>query len=206
MSYFVYIHECPNGKKYVGVTSRCVTDRWGNGKRYKNFHFSNAIKKYGWDNIKHKVFEVETKSEMFYLEKYLISYYQTTNPKYGYNKSTGGEGGTTGYHLSDECKKKISNLHRGNQYAKGSKRSKDFKEGVSTHWKNMPDEEREVRIKNLIIGAQRANKIRSKKVIVDGVLFDSKSEAARHMGKSVAYINNILNGSIKKVKYEIKEL
>ena len=52
-----------------------------------------AILKWGWKNIKHKIYEVETESEMKYLEKYLIAYYQTTNPKYGYNISTGGESG-----------------------------------------------------------------------------------------------------------------
>ena len=31
---------------------------------------------------------------MKYLEKYLIAYYNTTNPLYGYNVSTGGESST----------------------------------------------------------------------------------------------------------------
>ena len=31
---------------------------------------------------------------MKYLEKYLIAYYQSNNPKYGYNISSGGDGGS----------------------------------------------------------------------------------------------------------------
>ena len=44
-----------NDKKYIGITSRNVDLRWQNGLGYKNTHFGNAIKKYGWEN-----FSVET--------------------------------------------------------------------------------------------------------------------------------------------------
>lgn len=37
-----------NDKKYIGITSRNVDLRWQNGLGYKNTHFGNAIKKYGW--------------------------------------------------------------------------------------------------------------------------------------------------------------
>lgn len=114
MSYFVYIHIIPNNKKYIGVTTKPVKDRWKNGWGYfGQKHFFNAISKYGWDNIEHKVFEVDTESEMFYLERYLISYYQTTNPKYGYNKSTGGESGGRGVNISYDEKIRISNKLKG---------------------------------------------------------------------------------------------
>lgn len=129
MSYYVYIHTCPNNKRYIGITTQKPEYRWKSGKGYGNQTFGRAVHKYGWDNIDHKVFEVDTESEMYYLEKYLISYYQTTNRLYGYNKSTGGEIGPIGnkfteeqrenlskslmgHIISDETKKKISDGQR----------------------------------------------------------------------------------------------
>lgn len=49
---YLYMHICPNGKKYVGITIQEPNQRWRDGKGYcKNKHFYNAILKYGWDNI-----------------------------------------------------------------------------------------------------------------------------------------------------------
>lgn len=92
MNYNVYIHICPNGKRYVGLTTQRLSRRWRNGKGYaNNKHFTNAILKYGWDNIEHISYKVNTEQEMFYLEKYLIAFYNTTNSLNGYNHSEGGE-------------------------------------------------------------------------------------------------------------------
>lgn len=115
----VYIHICPNGKRYVGITQKeDPKERWDSGWGYQsNVHFFNAIKKYGWNNIEHQVFKVDTKEEMFYLEKYLIRYYNTTNPNYGYNHSSGGEVSNFGCHWfhTDETKKKLSESKKGNK-------------------------------------------------------------------------------------------
>ena len=93
MKYWVYIHLFPNGKRYVGLTTqKSINKRWMNGWGYKKQKLIyNAILKYGWKNIKHIIYEVDTESEMKYLERYLIGYYNTTNRLYGYNISTGGE-------------------------------------------------------------------------------------------------------------------
>ena len=96
MSFYVYIHiNKVNDKKYVGVTRQKPQRRWGsNGCNYKRHPFLwNSIQKYGWDNFDHLVFEVDTEKEMFYLEQYLISYYETSNHNRGYNCSRGGESG-----------------------------------------------------------------------------------------------------------------
>lgn len=54
--YTVYRHISPNGKAYVGITSKSVKDRWQNGKGYWfNKHFTAAINKYGWDSFKHEI-------------------------------------------------------------------------------------------------------------------------------------------------------
>ena len=90
--FYVYIHTCPNEKKYVGLTTAEPKKRWASGWGYKsNPHFTRAIQNFGWNNIEHQVFEVDTKEEMIFLKRYFISYYQTSNSEYDYNKSVGGE-------------------------------------------------------------------------------------------------------------------
>ena len=117
--FYVYIHTCPNGKKYVGLITTEPKKRWGlNGAKYKsNKHFYRAIQKYDWNNISHQVFEVDTLKEMYYLEKYLIAYYHSNDPKYGYNKSEGGEKGPTGCKRSPEVKQRISDKLKGHKYS-----------------------------------------------------------------------------------------
>ena len=107
--FWVYIHTCPNGKKYVGVTGRDPESRWKEGRGYQtNKHFYSAILKYGWTNFEHEVFEVDSKEEMYRKEVELISFYHSNDPEYGYNNSTGGEKSSLGCKHSEEYKKKIS--------------------------------------------------------------------------------------------------
>ena len=92
--YCVYIHITPSDKVYIGQTSTNPNDRWQNGKGYKKQVFYNAIIKYGWDNIKHKIlFDSLTKEEALEKEIELISYYKSNDKRYGYNISPGGEDG-----------------------------------------------------------------------------------------------------------------
>ena len=134
--FYVYIHTCPNGKKYVGLTTTEPKKRWASGWGYKNnSHFTRAIQKYGWNNIEHQVFEVDTKEEMFFLEKYFIAYYQTNKNEFGYNKSSGGENGGMGCHRSIETRHKLSESHKGNQYHKGKHHSAEAKRKISNSLK-----------------------------------------------------------------------
>ena len=54
-TYKIYKHVFPNGKVYIGITSQSLNSRWNSGKGYGNSLVGKAIKKYGWDNIKHYV-------------------------------------------------------------------------------------------------------------------------------------------------------
>lgn len=100
--YSVYIHTNKvNGKRYIGVTTRKPEERWANGKGYKDHpHFYAAIQKYGWDNFDHFILEVGSRELMFQLEQQYIAYYKTTDERYGYNKSLGGE---SGFYLGKNC-------------------------------------------------------------------------------------------------------
>lgn len=98
--YTLYIHIVPKeisgyewDKYYVGITKQNPQKRWGsNGCGYKNVYFSNAIKKYGWKNIKHivitnKLLKLEAES----LEICTIAYLKSNFRTNGYNISKGGE-------------------------------------------------------------------------------------------------------------------
>lgn len=105
--YFVYRHVAPNGKMYVGITSKSdPKERWGNaGSGYSsNPHFWSAIKKYGWNNFKHIIVvhgvDVDTACR---LEEYLIGKYDSMNN--GYNQTSGGVHPTE---VTDDIRAKIS--------------------------------------------------------------------------------------------------
>ena len=101
--YCVYKHTSPNNKVYIGLTSMEPKHRWNNGKGYSgNVHFTNAINKYGWDNIDSKILEKGlSKKEACELEIDLISAYGSFNERNGYNKTLGGNT------ISDEMIKKM---------------------------------------------------------------------------------------------------
>ena len=124
--FFVYVHTCPNGKRYVGCTKQARPElRWKEGNGYQfNTHFYQAVEKYGWDNIQHEFWELTCESEMYYAEKYLIAYYNTTDNKFGYNHRTGGMEGSkkTGPRkpVSEETREKLKNasFHKDPEYKK----------------------------------------------------------------------------------------
>ena len=111
--FYVYVHVCPNGKRYVGATTASKPEyRWAKGRGYKHQLFEEAILKYGWDNIEHEVFEVDSKEEMYRKEVELISFYHSNDPEYGYNNSVGGEYGHLGCEHSEETRKKMSEAQK----------------------------------------------------------------------------------------------
>lgn len=108
MNFKVYIHTFPNGKVYIGQTKQELTTRWrADGKGYKGSAVVyNAIKKYGWENIKHEVIaEKLTLQEANLLEEGLIKKFDSTNHSKGYNVKFGGENTT----VRESTKQKISN-------------------------------------------------------------------------------------------------
>jgi len=119
----VYKHISPNGKQYVGITSLNVETRWNNGNNYRNNpYFTNAIKKYGWDNFEHIIlYENLSKVQACEIEKKLIKELDLTNSNKGYNLTFGGEHGK----MSDQTKKKISHSLKGNQFRRGIPHTKE---------------------------------------------------------------------------------
>lgn len=144
-NYKLYVHISPSNKRYYGITSTSVKRRWDCGRGYKGCtHFRNAINKYGWENFEHLVlFDNLTKDEACLLEQCYIALYDTTNPKYGYNSTYGGEKGVIhteetkkkisqnisgknhpnyGKHLCVKTREKIGKSHKGYKHTKEAKR------------------------------------------------------------------------------------
>lgn len=99
-----------NGKVYIGQT----IEKGGFDRRYRNNlernthnnHLKNAIVKYGIENFEiNKEFDVGySQDDLNQKEEYYIKLYKSTNRKYGYNKTTGGEGRK----LTEEAKRNMS--------------------------------------------------------------------------------------------------
>lgn len=112
----LYVHITPNNKYYIGITQKSIKKRWGNdGEGYHNQQlFYKAITKYGWNNIKHIVLAENLERDIACeCERYLIAKYNTTDPKYGYNISYGGDIVQLGLVRNDEQRQHISDGHKG---------------------------------------------------------------------------------------------
>lgn len=129
--YKVYKHTFPNGKVYIGITSKVkVEQRWGdNGKYYKGQFVYRAIKKYGWENIKHEVlFENLTKAEAEKKEIELIAFYRSNQEEFGYNIQNGGNTrGTIDYLTKQKISIAIKNYIKNN----GSNWKRNFQSQLS---------------------------------------------------------------------------
>lgn len=86
-----------NNKVYIGLTTKSLTYRWGRhlteGKNLKNQKpLYRAIRKYGESNFQVEEIDsapnIKTLGE---LERYYIKYFNSKDPKFGYNLTSGGE-------------------------------------------------------------------------------------------------------------------
>lgn len=102
----LYVHTTPNLKHYVGITKHTANKRWKRGTGYKTQYFSKAIKKYGWENIRHDILATGlTFEEANALEIKIIAILKSNNKYHGYNLTDGGDG-TKGLEISHEEKEK----------------------------------------------------------------------------------------------------
>lgn len=198
---WVYVHIFPNGKKYVGKTVSPLKTRWGkNGNGYKKQLVGKAIQKFGWENVQHIAFDVDTQGEMNYLEKYLIGFYNTRNKRFGYNVSEGGE--IEGSLLSDETKQKLSDYHKGKESPfKGKTQSETAKEANrSAHLGRKHSEATRKKQSCSMKGKNSKSVIRTSQ---DGttVEYESITLAAKENGISLASLQRHLDGIIYKEYY-----
>lgn len=225
-NYTVYMHISPSGKRYVGITSVEPKTRWGNrGHNYKGQAFENAIKKYGWENIKHIILLTGlSKEEAESKEIELIARYKTTDKRYGYNVENGGK--TVG-RFTEETKRKISESHKGSiPWNKGIPRTEEEKRKMSLshmgktvgekngNYRRQFSEEHRRKISEAKKGtpsywkgkhltphmAKRLKEANQKKIIrlEDLKVFDSVTEAGKSVGVTTTAISNCLHGKTKR--------
>ena len=89
---------------YIGITRQEPEKRWQRGYGYvKNIVFSRAIKKYGWDGIKHEILlDGLTEEEAKKAEVKLIAKHKSNDSRYGYNVTAGGDSATSRPHTEEE--------------------------------------------------------------------------------------------------------
>lgn len=113
--YTIYKHIFPNGKVYVGCTSRNPETRWQNGYGYtRNKKMFEDIILYGWQNIQHRIIaQTSSKALAFKIEEHFIKKLQSYDGQYGYNISKGfGKTGCEQKH-NLETRIKISRSRKG---------------------------------------------------------------------------------------------
>ncbi|MDY4818663.1 MAG: NUMOD3 domain-containing DNA-binding protein [Bacilli bacterium] len=134
----IYMHTFPNDKKYIGVTvinenetpEQACLKRWRpDGSGYKTQRVGRAIKKYGWDNVKHEIlFERVSEDEVDDLEISLIKKYNCQiDEGGGYNVDYGGKHRI----VSDYTRKKLSEALSGENHPYyGTHRSEETKKRI----------------------------------------------------------------------------
>ena len=220
-NFCVYKHTTPSGKVYIGITCQKVEKRWKNGKGYDMCTaFNRAIRKYGWKNIEHEIIykglDKETACE---LECRLIAEYDSTNPKHGYNLTSGGEH----YEPSEEMLKRFSESHiksykehpeygqHLSKIQKGKKMSAESSEkkrqAMLLFYEQNP--EKRALCGNSFRGKKRGVEFseklgerKSKRVmcIETQKIYDSIKQAAEHEGGSPIGITAMLHGRAKTCK------
>lgn len=216
--YVVYKHTTPSGKVYIGITSATLKKRWKNGKGYELCTaFNRAIKKYGWENMKHEVlFDGLSKDEACRAEQELIKKYDSTNPEKGYNLTSGGEH----YEPTDEWRERLSQSEKRffaehpevrekiSAMQRGRKTSEETKEKIRLSMRKVIEAhpERRERCRMTFKGMKRPEEFcralgerKSKAVLCTntGQAFRSVKEAAETMNVSRTGISNVLHGRAK---------
>lgn len=108
------IQNTINQKKYIGLSTNIerrlkdhlISLRNKNTKR-ENEHLIKSFHKYGEDAFQARIIIVCNQNILAPMEQYLIKIFKTYNPKFGYNKTLGGERNQP----TIETRKKISQNH-----------------------------------------------------------------------------------------------
>ena len=131
----IYCYTSPNGKRYIGQTVNPKARMRQHKNCYGGNYFHKAIKKYGFENfIYDELIRVKSYNQdnlkllLNTLEKFYIRKYKSSDNRFGYNLTEGGEG-STGYKHTDESKRKMSEFQKGKiPWNKGKQMSEEQKQ------------------------------------------------------------------------------
>lgn len=213
MPWLVYKHTAPNGKVYIGITHQKPESRWRSGEGYQsNTHFYRAICKYGWDNFLHEIIADNlTEEEATERETNLIEKHHSADRRYGYNVALGGHvlseesrkkigftrklrgmsSPTTGKHLSDKTREKISKAHTGRHYSLSEKARENIRSAKlgaknPNYGKGVSELAKQKRIEVTSIAVVRKGD--------PDVIYKSAAEASRATGVSSCNICRVCKG------------
>ena len=195
--YTVYMHKCPNGKVYIGITSRRPKARWVCGNGYiKNEHFYRAIQKYGWENIEHIIVEQNlSKNDAAELEIKLIKEYKSNDYKFGYNMSSGGEFGGSGVIVSQETRAKLSQKRKGRKLPEYVKNK--ISESLKGHYIS---EETKKKISQSLKAKNMNGNEKQVYCFETDKTYRSLSDAGKELNIKPCYISSVCKGKNKTVK------
>lgn len=198
-NYSVYIHLFPNNKVYIGITSQKPKRRWNNGQGYKNNQYmTNAIMKYGWDNVIHKILYTNLKKEEAEeIEIKLIKEYKANNKRYGYNIEYGGcHNGKT----SEITRKRISEANKG----KHNSLKTEFKKGhitiITEEIKQKISEKNKGKHASVRTEFKKGHKplnVRKVLCIESDVVYDTIKKASEDTNVMACHISQVCNGKRK---------
>ena len=198
-NYKVYIHIFPNNKVYIGITKQKPENRWNNGRGYKNNDYLvNAILKYGWDNIEHKIlYNNLSKEEAEQKEIELIKKYKSNIKKYGYNILNGGN---VSDGITEETRRKISETSKGRKaWNKGKKMSDDYRKKLSeAHKGQIVSEEQRQKLREFFKGREFSKETRNK------ISIAKKGQPSKLRRKVICIETNKIYNSVTEAEIELK--
>jgi len=222
-----------NNKVYIGLTTRCLTDRmhdhYYDSNHNSHLSFHKAIRKYNWESFCWEVLEDNISIDLLNTkEQEYIKLYESFNPEKGYNCTTGGDSAVfrpeviekmaaakRGKPLSEETKKKLSEIHKGKRYPKHiatydiDKHKQNIRNAILLKYET--DEEYRKKIsaniakqrlpENRKISRQRGkdiykNKLKFAKTILD-TFYGDVIEDNRYICKKINTINSISSKEAK---------
>lgn len=191
-NYKVYIHIFPNQKVYIGVTKQKPEYRWRNGKKYNNNEYmNNAIQKYGWENIEHKIlYDNLSKEQAENKEKELILKYKSNIREFGYNIL---EGGNISNGMTEKGKQQMVDKNKGKHRSPKT----EFKKGHKpwTAGKKMSNEFKQ-KLSESHLGQIAWNR---RKIICleNNVIYSSMKEASQKLNINETGISRVCRGIMK---------
>jgi len=181
MLYLYVITNLVNGKQYVGVSTE-PTRRWrehSSGHGSKLVH--NAIKKYGLGNFEFKSLWCGSPNLILEFEKRAIAKRCSQVPN-GYNLSGGGSAPMLGCKHSVETRQRMSESRSGNGNAMhGRKHSQQTREKIAERTRARPPGFTSGE-KNGMFGRVGSTNPNAKRVLVNGVEYNSMTDAAEANG------------------------
>ena len=154
-----------NGKKYVGQATNLKTrqNRWNDlNQPYAGPAINAARAKYGLDAFDFEILKECEDDELDYWEKYYIKELNTKAP-YGYNLTDGG-GGMSGYTLSEETRKKLSEACKGRKLSEETKKKmSDAQKGEKNNmYGKHLSEEHKKKLSEALKGIKRSDEAKKK--------------------------------------------